>query len=69
MDYLTMMKAGLADTFKPHSTRSASTSNAFYKGIPLSDIIKTAGWSTAKTFAKYYQRQILTTETQNFVLE
>jgi site-specific recombinase XerD len=27
---LTMMKAGLADTFKPHSTRSASTSNALY---------------------------------------
>lgn len=31
--------AGILDTFKPHSARSASTSHAFSKGEPLTDIV------------------------------
>ena len=45
--------------FKPHSTRSASTSKAVVKGVPLADIIKTAGWSNAETFSKYYNKTVL----------
>ena len=55
---LIMRQAGITDKFKPHSTRAASTSAALEKGVPLLDIIKTAGWSNAKTFAKYYHKQI-----------
>lgn len=56
---LTMGKAGIDGIFKPHSTRSASTSHAYVKGVPLIDIIKTAGWSNAQTFAKYYQKAVV----------
>ena len=59
---LVMLKAGISDTFKPHSTRAASTSYAFYKGVPLTDIIKSAGWSNAATFAKYYKKPIVSNE-------
>ena len=54
-----MSKAGIPDIFKPHSTRSASMSRAYYKGVPLKEVIKSAGWSNAKTFAKYYKRPII----------
>ena len=39
-------------TFKPHSTRGASTSKAFRLGIPLSDILKQDKWSN------FYCREI-----------
>ena len=52
-------KAGLDLTiFTPHSTRSASTTKAKTANIPLSTILKTAGWSRESTFAKYYNKQI-----------
>ena len=52
-------KAGLDLTiFTPHSTRSASTTKAKAANIPLSTILKTAGWSRESTFAKYYNKQI-----------
>lgn len=49
---LTMLKAGIRDCFKPHSTRSASTSYALYKGVPLTEIIKAAGWNNSSTLKK-----------------
>ena len=45
-------------TFKPHSTRGASTSKVFHLGILLSDILKQGQWSNAKTFFKFYCREI-----------
>jgi len=60
---LVMSKAGITDNFKPHSTRSASTSFAYIKGVPLTDIIRTAGWSNANTFAKYYNKPIISDNT------
>ena len=45
-------------TFKPHSTRGASTSKTFRLGIPLSDILKQDKWSNAKTFFNFYCREI-----------
>ena len=53
-----MGKAGIDITFKPHSTRSASSSKASMHGIPMSTIMKTAGWSNAKVFANFYEKPI-----------
>lgn len=55
---LVMINAGVNDSFTPHSTRSASTSMAKLKGVPISRIIQTAGWSNAKTFATFYDKPI-----------
>lgn len=68
---ITMKKAGIEEIFKPHSTRAAATSQAYNKGVPLSDIIKTAGWSNAKTFATFYQKEIMsqTNKIQDSVLQ
>ena len=44
--------------FKPHSTRSAAVSSANLQGIPVDTIMRTAGWSNAKVFAKFYNKPI-----------
>lgn len=46
------------DIFKAHSTRSAATSAAFIAGVPVADILKTAGWTSECTFAKYYNKPV-----------
>jgi site-specific recombinase XerD len=52
-----MAKAGIdVQTFKPHSTRSASTSKAMSKDVPINIILSTAGWSNAGTFQKFYHK-------------
>ena len=46
--------------FTAHSTRHASTSTAFSKGIDIETIRKTAGWSeNSQVFGRFYNRQIL----------
>ena len=45
-------------TFKPHSTRGASTSKDFNLGSQLSDILKQGHWSNAKAFFKFCCREI-----------
>ena len=56
----TMTLAGI-DTavYGPHSVRSASTSAAKRGGASIQDILDTAGWSNATTFAKFYNREIV----------
>lgn len=44
--------------YKAHSTRAASSSAARDRNVPISDILATAGWVSAKTFAKYYSKPI-----------
>jgi integrase len=56
---LIMLKSGVDKAFAPHSVRSAATSKAKLQGIPLETILKTAGWSNAKTFAMYYDKPIV----------
>ncbi len=46
------------ERFKPHSTRAASTSAANELGVPVSTILKTAGWSNEQTFSKYYKKPV-----------
>ena len=56
----TMMREAGVDTsvFSPHSVRAASVSAAKASQVPISTILDTAGWSNAKTFAKYYNKKI-----------
>ncbi len=54
-----MAKAGIdVCRYKAHSLRSASTTKAYQAGVPLVEILKTAGWSKSSTFATYYNRKI-----------
>ena len=55
-----MRLAGVdVNIFSPHSTRAASTSKANRSGtVRLGTILKTAGWTNARTFAKFYDKPI-----------
>ena len=66
-----MCKSGLnVAKYKPHSVRAATTSKAKYKQVPIEEIMKTAGWSNAATFARFYNKQIMNhAEFANKVLE
>ena len=44
--------------FKAHSVRSASTSYAYAKGVPIAVILRAAYWTNAGTFKKYYLRSV-----------
>lgn len=54
-----MLKAGLDITkFKPHSSRSAATSKATQACVPVQDILKQAGWSSHRTFDRFYNKPV-----------
>ena len=42
------------DTFSAHSTRGATTTAAVKHGVPISQILRTADWSSEGTFREYY---------------
>lgn len=44
--------------FKGHSTRAASTSAAFRSGTAIDTILATAGWSSVRTFALFYNKPL-----------
>ena len=44
-----------APQVKCHSTRGVSTSWAVLKGVPLTDICKSASWASSCTFARFYR--------------
>ena len=46
------------NTFKPHSTRAASTSAADKLSVPLSSIMKAATWKKDSVFRKFYRKPI-----------
>ena len=53
---ITLGKSGIdTDVFKGHSTRAASTS-AVKRDVDLHTIMRTAGWSRASTFARFYNK-------------
>ena len=61
-----MMLAGVdVSVYKPHSVRSAATSKAKTNHASLDEIMKTAGWSSAATFAKFYDKEIVSDVTFN----
>ena len=51
--------SGIGDNFSAHSTRAASTSYAKRAGLPIEDIMRCAGWSNARTFARFYDKPII----------
>jgi len=54
-----MAKSGIdTEIFGAHSVRSASSSKAKRNKVPIQDILQTAGWSNASTFAKFYDKPI-----------
>ena len=54
-----MITAGIdINVYKPPSVRSAAASKAKAANASLVDITQTAGWSSAATFAKFYDREI-----------
>ena len=54
-----MYEAGIdTDIFTAHSTRAASSSAARESDLPLDDILKTAGWTNALTFKKFYDKTV-----------
>ena len=56
-----MKDAGIDTTvFKPDSTRGASTSAAKALNVPVQVTMNTAGWRSDSTFAKFYDRPVLT---------
>ncbi|KAK3108238.1 hypothetical protein FSP39_003855 [Pinctada imbricata] len=54
----TVMSLSGIDTsiFKAHSTRGASCSKAFNKGVSVAEIMKVADWSSTSTFKKFYKK-------------
>lgn len=52
-----MADAGVdVSTFKPHSTRSASTSKVKKASVSVKEIMDTAGWSSQRTFDRFYNK-------------
>ena len=51
--------------FDAHSFRSASSSYMLRKGIPMTIIMRKAGWSNEKTFNKFYNRETVQTKKKN----
>lgn len=55
-----LQQAGInTQIFKPHSTRMAATSKAVGLHVPVSTVIRTAGWSRDCTFRKFYNKPIV----------
>ena len=52
-------EAGI-EGFSSHSFRGASSSAMLESGVSLENILKTAGWSNAATFHKYYHKPLAT---------
>ena len=66
MDTVGKKLAGVdVSVYKPHSVRSATTSKAKRNHASLDEIMKTAGWSSAATFAKFYDKEIVSNVTFN----
>lgn len=51
--------AGIDSMFTAHSSRAASTSYCRSQGLNLNEIMKSAGWSNAVTFGKFYNKPIV----------
>lgn len=53
-----LQDAGITD-FTAHSFRSASSSAMAEAGVSVQDIMKTAGWTNASTFHKFYYKPVI----------
>ena len=54
-----LQSAGIDITkYSAHSCRAACTSNVKVKGFNIAEIMKSAGWSTESTFARFYDKPV-----------
>jgi len=61
-----LQKSGIdVNFFKPHSTTAAATSKA---SIVLEHILSVAWWSSSATFAKFYKKHVINTDSFSTVL-
>ena len=60
-----LKEAGVSDEFSAHSTRATAVSIAFDKGVSVSDIMKTADWSSESVFKKFYYKPSLSSVNSN----
>ena len=66
----TLRLAGVnTEAFSAHSTRSASTSHAATKGVPICDILRAANWSSSSTFERFYYRPTVSDNFQRAILQ
>lgn len=61
-----MIKAGIQKHYGVHSTRAAAASAAKQRGVPISTIIQTAGWANARTFERFYHKDIIEAQDLTF---
>ena len=56
----TFKAVGISTSFSTaYSTRQSSSSKAFMRGLPLTNIVKKGGWNTTSAFRKFYNLFIL----------
>lgn len=55
-----MEQAGIDKTnFKPHGTRMAATTRAKAASVPVHEILRTAGWSSSRSFDQFYDKPVM----------
>ena len=56
-----MLESSGIDSYKfsAHSTRAAAASRAKQKDVPLDVILAHAGWRSAETFLKFYDKPVI----------
>lgn len=62
-------KSGIDTTvYKAHSTRAASSSKACRNNVPIDQIMANAGWKSAQTFYRFYNKPVEFSTMSNVVL-
>jgi hypothetical protein len=57
------------DVYKAHSTRAASASKANRENVPIDQIMANAGWKSAETFHRFYNKPVENSKLANVVLK
>lgn len=57
------------NVYKAHSTRAASTSKANRGNVPIDQIMANAGWKSAETFHKFYNKPVESSNITDVVLK
>jgi len=64
---IVMKNSGIdVEKFSSHSTRSAASSKVKQCGVPITEIMKVAGWSTDQTFSHFYDKPLETSNEGTF---
>lgn len=67
---IVLHRAGVnVDIFKAHSVRSAATSKVKMNSVNIKVILEKAGWSSAGTFARFYERDVQESTFEEAVLK